>query len=420
MQAGRGGELLGEPGARMDRTRILLLAVTITLPTLAGNSAFGQVQSKGQQKCINTLNKDTCKVAATQGKNNAACVKNATKGSPSATCVPNDASGKVAGTEAKTTADEGKNLCTGANAPNFGYGGSGTGNTAAVGAEINLFGDTYGTADTTGVISTASAPGKCQSAVTKDLEKVIATKWKEYLKCKKSALSTATGAAALEPCVTGLTGDAKVVGTVSKLDADVQKNCGTPVSIASAFPGECSGSTLTGPSALAACLDQRAECRICQALNAIDGLSVNCDLFDDGISNASCSLPVQTCTLAAGSVIQIYIAGTPVALPFPLSGMLSIGASGSSVTCDIQSINPVPIQFGAMNLGVLCITPSTATSAPARPMRNVHKPRRRTAVPRAFSSHRAAAIVRAAPAPRAPPTRSAPVSPRACAMVRSR
>jgi hypothetical protein len=120
--------------------------------------------------------------------------------------------------------------------------------------------------------------------VTKDLEKVIATKWKEYLKCKKTASATATDASGIAACVTGLTGDAKVASTVAKLTADIGKDCGS-VTIAADFAGACSSSTA---ATLAACLDKKAECRICLALNATDGLSVNCDLFDDGVANSSC------------------------------------------------------------------------------------------------------------------------------------
>jgi hypothetical protein len=41
-------------------------------------------------------------------------------------------------------------------------------------------------------------------------------------------------------------------------------------------------------TALGSCLDVQAECRVCQTINDIDSLFVNCDLFDDGSPNASC------------------------------------------------------------------------------------------------------------------------------------
>jgi hypothetical protein len=337
----------------MRTSRVMSVVAASTLALLIGSSAFGQVQGKGQAKCINTLNKDTCKVAATAGKNNSGCVKNATKGTPSATCVPNDGSGKVAGTQAKTTADETKNLCTTTNAPNFGYGGASTGNTAAQDAEVNLFSDTYGSTDTTGVISTDKTIGKCQSGATKDLEKLIATKWKTYLKCKKTALATATDATALAACAASVQADAKVTGTITKLGADIGKNC-SAVTIATAFPGSCSASTAMN---LNTCLDQRAECRFCEALNSIDGLGINCDLFDDATANGSCGIPVHKCTLSGGianSYVNIYSAAFPVPISFNTSGSsIDVGGKGTAAKCAVQNFNPINI----IAIGYVCIQP---------------------------------------------------------------
>jgi len=41
---------------------------------LCAGAALGQLDSD-QQKCLNTLNKDVAKLAATQGKENAGCLK---------------------------------------------------------------------------------------------------------------------------------------------------------------------------------------------------------------------------------------------------------------------------------------------------------------------------------------------------------
>jgi hypothetical protein len=268
----------------MSKFRLVPTMTAAAFALMVGSLAHGQ-ETKGQQKCINTLNKDTAKVAATQGKNDSACVKSATKGSASATCVPNDGSGKVAPVESKAASDETNNGCLSApNQPDFGYGGVNAGTVAAVAAEINLFADTYGSTDTTGVISTAKADGKCQAAVSKDLEKIMATKWKVYLGCKKTALATATDKAPLEACVNSLGGDPKVGAAESKLVGDAGKDC-SPVSLSADFPGKCSGPS---PLVLAICLSTRVECRICQALNQIDNLTVNCDLMDDGMANGSC------------------------------------------------------------------------------------------------------------------------------------
>ncbi|MFN8644752.1 MAG: hypothetical protein U0802_24960, partial [Candidatus Binatia bacterium] len=88
---------------------------------LAGTAA-AQLDA-GQQKCVNTLNKDAAKLAAAQGKENVACVKNATggklpTGQSADACLLADGKGKVAALQARIGADAGA-LCA-SNPPAFG------------------------------------------------------------------------------------------------------------------------------------------------------------------------------------------------------------------------------------------------------------------------------------------------------------
>ena len=55
-----------------------------------------------------------------------------------------------------------------------------------------------------------------------------------------------------------------------------------------AFPGECTG---LGGNALRDCVDALVECQVCLMLSDMDNMFVNCDLFDDGLSNGSCFSP---------------------------------------------------------------------------------------------------------------------------------
>ena len=338
---------------------------------MVGGTAFGAPQTGDQQKCLNTLNKDTCKVAATQGKENSACVKAGNKATAPAGCLALDGKGKVAKTKSKTTADETKNDCLGANAPGFGYSSGAIGNAAAQSAEIDLYNDTYGTTVLPGPISTAKLEGGCQATVTKDLEKIAATKWKEFVSCKKAALKAGGAAkAALENCVTpgGIAADAKgkIAKTLSKLGADIASKC-LGVNVATTFPGVCSGSTLGG---LPACLDARAECRVCQALNTTDNLTVNCDLFDDGLANGSCPSPLgsQTCTADAGSQLTLL-----ASLPLP---PLPVTSGGIAITCGTPALDGTaacacsvnPPGFSPLNIAGIfwaCVKPAISGTCPS-------------------------------------------------------
>jgi hypothetical protein len=68
----------------------------------------------------------------------------------------------------------------------------------------------------------------------------------------------------------------------------VQHACAAiEIPIATLFPGVCAGAA--GIAELAECADRAALCRTCKAQNAISGLALDCDLFDDAVPNLTCS-----------------------------------------------------------------------------------------------------------------------------------
>ena len=324
-------------------------------------TASAQVQTPPQQACINAINKDSAKVAASQGKESSACVTAAIKGTASSSCLADDVKQKVAKAKAKTTTDEG-NLC--GTAPSFAYTTAATANSVAQDTENSLFSDVYATLDPTTVISLDPAIGGCQKAVTKALEKLIATQWKEFNACKKASLKAgAIDAATIATCISpsGIAADlkGKVLSALGKLSATVSSKCAT-TTISTAFPGECSGASM---GTLADCLNARARCRICEALPAIDDLPFSaCDTFDNGASDSSCGVVEQTCTLSAASTMDVAFIDPSLELSAQLSGSVIIGGGGNSAQCSVQSIDP--IDLGA-SLGYICIEPGT-TPCPTR------------------------------------------------------
>lgn len=274
---------------------------------LLAGAASAQLDGE-QQKCVNTLNKDAVKLAAAQGKANVACLKQATAGKlPSGqtadACLRADAKGKVAALQARIGSDAAA-LCA-TNPPGFGLPG---GTVAAVVAAVppdqslSLLADVFGASLGTGAIpcATDKPACSCQNAVAKGYEKLAATVFKTFLKCKKGALKDgALSAATLEDCVDddgtadSIAADAKgkIAKRVAKLDDAIAKSC-AGVSTARALPGACAGRAGT---ALADCLAERVACRACLTLNLVDGLAVDCDAFDDGQHNLSC--PLETFAL---------------------------------------------------------------------------------------------------------------------------
>ena len=278
-------------------TRIpMLRAAAAALLVLACAGSAAAQQSKDQQKCLNTVNKDGTLVAKAQGKANVACVKDAGLGKLAGTaesCLTADPKGKLQKAKDKTVADAAKSCGT---APGFGYPGAAATNAGAEQAELDLIEDVFGEPLDAAITScTANKAGcQCQQKVAAGVQKIADTKLAEFLKCKKTVLKNgANAAAALEDCVDdaatagSIAADTKgkIAKAVVKLGGDVAKKCDALGVTTTSFPGACTG--MSG-NALVQCLDRLVECRVCQAINDMDALLVNCDLFDDGAANGTC------------------------------------------------------------------------------------------------------------------------------------
>ncbi len=338
--------------------KLVSMASAFAMVLAVGGSALAQIQDKDQQGCINTINKDSGKVGATQGKENNACVKLGTKGTVTAGCPTADPKGKVAKAVAKAVAD---NTAKCGVTPNFAYTSGAAASAAMQAAELDLLTEVFGGTDLTTVISTDKVIGKCQATMMKDTEKVAATYVKVFGGEKKGALKLGAASGATIAALQGLDPKSKISKTVTKLSADATKAC-TGVTVATAFPGSCSASAT--PGALASCLAAAAKCSMCEGLEGADAIDSSCDLVDDGIANGSCGIPSHTCVLdttpAADSQLDLHIAALPVALTAPLSGTVSFAAApgGGVATCDIVNLTPINLAV----IGFICITPGNACS----------------------------------------------------------
>jgi hypothetical protein len=278
------------------RNAWLSTAIAASLLLLLGASGAQAQESADQQACLNALNKNGAAVAKVQGQENISCVKAFQTGKTGTAtgCSTADLKGKVGKAKAKTSAAQAKSCGT---APDFGFTGATTVNSAAVTSKVNLLKDVFGSNTDSALINcTTNKIGcTCQQKVLKSIELLAAVKFSEFLKCKKATLKGgATSATALADCVNNagtegsLAADSggKIAKAVTNLTNAIIKSCDTP-GVTGAFPGDCTG---TGGT-LGTCLDQQVECRVCLALNQMDNLTVDCDLFDDGTANSTCLPP---------------------------------------------------------------------------------------------------------------------------------
>lgn len=325
--------------SRSNRVKVVLLSGVFCLVAV---SAFGQAQSKDQQKCINKLNKDGSAVAKAQSKENLSCLRNAGKNKLVGTaedCLTLDPKQKVLKKKSKTTTDDGK-FCSAS--PSFAYTGATTTNDAAVQGELDLIADIFGSPLDSAVIDcdVDKAGCLCQQKVLKDVEKLAATKLKEFVKCKKQVLKlgvttgTAVAACVNDALTTGsIAADSKlkILKKRDKLNDTIGKKCDP---VGSAFPGDCTG--LSG-AMLANCLDVLVECRVCQTINEMDNFFVNCDLFDDGLANSSCDSgtgPTPTPTDTPAGLVEFQ--GALLKTTGRFTYQATVGITGADAECAVQ------------------------------------------------------------------------------------
>lgn len=278
------------------RHRAFLAAAAVCL-VLQAAGASAQLTA-ADRTCVDSMNKDGTKVAQAQGRENGDCVSDFGAGKLVGTaqaCLTDDSVGKV---DRRTDATEIHDASNCAAIPTFGYAGHAVVNSAARQGKLNLVGDLFGAnLDTALVVcSTDNDACRCQAGVEKSVERLADSALRAFRTCAKRQLSAATSTGDIEKCLT----DAATAGSIAaesgsggridreaqSLDAVITALCDAPGVSAIAFPAACKG--LVGDE-LQDCLVRAVRCRVCEAVVAMDRLSTNCDVMDDGQSNATCS-----------------------------------------------------------------------------------------------------------------------------------
>lgn len=275
-------------GTRLLATALLCGAL---LAGLAG--AAGAQVSASDQRCIAAFNQGVRKVAKAQSKIVKKCLADFAAGRLISTtpedCVTSDPKGRLQKAVDKATA---KTALQCSSPPGFGTTPSATAYARASVGQIDLTHETLARNLNTGLMG-SQAGAACQAAVSDVLLKCADRRLREYLKCQKDALrnGSATDAASLAAaCLgSGASGQPDPQGHISgdcdlKIGSAVQQRCSS-VDLGIAF-GPCYASDANEATD---CLRRESACQLCQMVNDVDGLSRDCDLFDDGVgTNGSC------------------------------------------------------------------------------------------------------------------------------------
>ncbi len=172
--------------------------------------------------------------------------------------------------------------------PDFGYAGSETIGLAAAGESLALLNDLFSASLNSVLIDTTvdRAGASCQAAVAKAQKNQAAVRVSVFSSCKRSGLRGGTiySSESLMTCFDSILSDPRgaVAKATTKLSDAVATRC-SGVDLATAFPGTCAAA-----GDFASCSEAAANCRGCRMINTMDGLSNDCDAFDDGLSNGSC------------------------------------------------------------------------------------------------------------------------------------
>ncbi len=282
---------------------------------LQGNAIFVRVFNQ-EDRCIDRMNKRARKVAKKTAKAAEKCVKTvaAGGGGPSAQCTSDLTDFSIEqfqadlidsftqdcnpvpawGVNAGTCCDDGDQdgASCAMTSPDCDAGGTCTAgacmSTAAEHAMEDIALDIFGGTALIGV----DEVGKCQRQVIKSAGKLLDIRWNVLRKCKKNNVTSIEDDAELIAACLGppQTDDGKIANQEMKVGRSLQTKCVDKgvVPVGSALPGgRCSAQPDAG---FAACVNARVACRFCLAVNIADDLdpAVDCDLFDDGLANASC------------------------------------------------------------------------------------------------------------------------------------
>jgi cysteine-rich repeat protein len=297
--------------AKNQRLKISLtgvLALGAALAAMAVSPAAAQI-GKDQQTCITAMQKAFRRLDKQVGLQAASCLKNYAKGKelsplPSVDsiveCLADDPRGKIALASMRADADFVRRCPL----PLPSFGPTDPWQLGLVGrvSPQNLVTDVW-TDNLEAWIPLESVDpdgSSCQRKIWKAATKCEQAKIKEFGRCTRLGLR---GSA-----VPGLIDSAADMrdlclgtGTASQPDprGKVARSCSHPTrGLKKALDKRCSNQNLTAlfptcgsatSAGTAACLDRMISCRTCMALNAVNGLDRDCELFDDGLANGSCA-----------------------------------------------------------------------------------------------------------------------------------
>jgi cysteine-rich repeat protein len=271
------------------------------------------VQSRDQQACIQAMNEKGAALVKQQGRAAEACLRYAAAGKvrklgvppqeqTAQACLTNDVGGSLAKQVRVVERTAAKRCLASPNQlPDYAHRGSDAVEAAAKTVGLGLVAGLFGAPLDLAVVPRQDDrnAARCQQEVQRRTRRLLDTLWRAALDAKRDALRGTRGVSPVEDplALQGAILDAlevdagqKVAKAVRRLERAAGDQCtAITTPLASLFPGACASATT--PADLASCVSRAARCRFCESLNAMDGLGMDCDGFDDGAASDPPSCP---------------------------------------------------------------------------------------------------------------------------------
>jgi choice-of-anchor B domain-containing protein len=252
-----------------------------------------------QRKCLQQNAIWTAKIAIGQTKENQKCTRDGSKGRLGGVsleaCPEADRRGamlKLAGKLDQVHSTK----CT--DQPPFGFVDA-AGMMTVLGAEAaanieTVFGDDPASALVDATDRANKPASSCQLTTQKFADKVALVMVKEFTSCVKRAAADRSdplaGITRLTACLDAIKADSrqKVTKAVDKLAFQIGKRCLMRGVDLVQIGGDCAVGS--DANVVASCLEVEMACRACAMADGAFALGADCDVFDDGVSNASCGV----------------------------------------------------------------------------------------------------------------------------------
>jgi uncharacterized repeat protein (TIGR03806 family) len=281
-------------------------------------------QSSAQRSCIQSMNSGSAEVAKKRLKANVECVKYAglgrlgtldgvPPGNPTlAACFAQGLPRRIQTAIGLLDSRERKRCRAPGHPeqiPDFGYTSAATATAAGLSAAAGLTSTLFGDDPDAAIVTTAANPvgAQCQQRIAEKTQLLFDQIWKRANDGKKRSLRGLLGS----PARTGedladqvlryvRDDDRRIPTAVNGIAAEIVRSC-QGQALAALFPGDCA---LGDGSALAACMGDQARCHFCRQIETADGLTIDCDDFDNDADDGSCPSAAEQLCGAPGTDVN--------------------------------------------------------------------------------------------------------------------